>query len=139
MVWLSVQWIVVIPTKLITNSKPMATKITMASSLSDQKAKAELVNERADNNKYLKLPNSEDWSEIVSILTDAGISPSDSILMEQFSDEDCEGLQLDYITIFELFGDLRANTDKGYVYLPDELKDEDDIEALIDILSDGLA
>lgn len=117
----------------------MATKITMASSLSDQKAKAELVNERADNNKYLQRANSEDWSEIVSILTDAGISPSDSILMEQFSEEECDGLELDTITIIELFGDLRANTDKGYVYLPDELKDEDDIEALIDILSDGLA
>jgi hypothetical protein len=37
-----------------------------------------------------------------------------------------------------LFGDLRANTDKGYVYLPDELKDEDDLDALIDILNDGL-
>lgn len=116
----------------------MATKITMASSLSDQKAKAELVNERADNNTYLKLPNADDWKDVVTILTDAGISPSDSILMDQFSDEDCEGLQLDYITIFELFGDLRANTDKGYVYLPDELKDEDDLCSLIDILNDGL-
>ena len=117
----------------------MATKITMASSLSDQKAKAEIVNERADNNAYLKKANSEDWSEIVSILTNAGITPNDSVLMEQFALEECEGLVLDTITIIELFGDLRANTDKGYVYLPDELTDEDDIESLIDILVDGLA
>lgn len=117
----------------------MATKITMASSLSDQKAKAELVNERANDNAYLKKQNSDDWKEVISILTDAGITADQSILMEQFSEEDCEGLQLDYITIFELFGDLRANTDKGYVYLPDELTDEDDMENLICILEDGLA
>lgn len=107
----------------------MATNITIA----------EVVTERANENAYLKLQNAEDWQEVVNILTDAGITPSDSIWMDQFSEEDCEGLQLDYITIFELFGDLRANTDKGYVYLPDVMKDEDDLDALIDILNDGLA
>ena len=117
----------------------MGTKITMASSLSDQKAKAELVNERANDNAYLKKQNNEDWKEVISILTDAGIAPNDSVLMEQFTEEDCDGLELDTITIIELFGDLRANTDKGYVYLPDELTDEDDLENLIDILADGLA
>lgn len=116
----------------------MATNLKMASSTSEVKAKSERVNERANDNAYLKLPNADDWKDVVIILTDAGISPSDSILMDQFSEEDCEGLQLDYITIFELFGDLRANTDKGYVYLPDELKDEDDLYSLIDILNDGL-
>lgn len=117
----------------------MATKITMASSLSDQKAMAEIVNERANENAYLKKQNSDDWKEVISILTDAGITAEQSILMEQFSEEGCEGLQLDYVTIIELFGDLRANTDKGYVYLPDVLTDEDDMENLICILEDGLA
>ena len=115
----------------------MATKITMASSLSDQKTMALIVDERAENNAYLTKQNKDDWSEVISILSDANITPADSILMEQFA-EDVDGLYLDYITIFELFGDLRANTDKGYVYLPDVLTDEDDLSRLIDILADGL-
>ena len=59
--------------------------------------------------------------------------------MDQFSEEDCNGFDLDTITIYQLFGDLRAETDKGYVYLPDVLTDEDDIYTLTDILADGLA
>ena len=124
--------------KLITTSKPMATKLTMASSATNQRAMEDIVNERANDNAYLKKQNGDDWQEIVDILTNAGITSEDSVLMDQFSEDDCNGFDLDTITIYQLFGDLRAETDKGYVYLPDVLTDEDDIYTLIDILADGL-
>ena len=116
----------------------MATKLTMTSSTTDKKAMADIVDERANDNAYLKKQNGDDWQEIVDILTNAGITSSDSVLMDQFSEEDCNGFDLDTITIYQLFGDLRAETDKGYVYLPDVLTDEDDIYTLTDILADGL-
>ena len=49
----------------------MATNLKMASSTSEVKAKSERVNERANDNAYLKLPNADDWKDVVIILTDA--------------------------------------------------------------------
>lgn len=117
----------------------MATKVKETDSIMGLKEKADLVREKALNNAYLKRQNADDWKEVVSILTNVGLLADQSIIMEQFSEDGCDSLVLDYITIYELFGDLRANTDKGFVYLPDVLTDEDDLSRLIDILEDGLA
>lgn len=105
---------------------------------SSDSSKIEVIKKRVEDNAYLSLPTSDLWKELVEVLTDGDIRECDTIDMDQFSEEDCDGLQLDYITIFNINGDLTADTNKGYVYLPDAMKDEDDIYALIDILRDGL-